>query len=40
MNKELESVKKLMTDLEADRSAKFGELSEAIRNANAQTQRL
>ena len=40
MNKELESVKKLMTDLEADRSAKFGELSEAIKNANAQTQRL
>ena len=40
MNKELESVKKLMTDLEADRSAKFGELSEAIRNANTQTQRL
>ena len=29
-----------MRDLEADRSAKFGELSEAIRNANAQTQRL
>ena len=40
MNKELESVKKLMTDLEADRSAKFGELSEAIRNANKQTQSL
>ena len=40
MNKELESVKKLMTDLEADRSAKFGELSEAIRNANTQTQNL
>ena len=40
MNKELESVKKLMTDLEADRSAKFGELTEAIKNANTQTQKL
>jgi DNA recombination protein RmuC len=40
MNKELESVKKLMTDLEADRSAKFGELTEAIKNASAQTQKM
>lgn len=40
MNKELESVKKLMTNLEADRTAKFGELTEAIRNANIQTQKL
>ena len=40
MNKELESVKKLMTDLETDRSAKFGELTEAIKNTNTQTQKL
>ena len=40
MNKDLESVKKLMTELEADRTTKFGELTEAIRNANTQTQKL
>ena len=40
MNKELDSVKNLMTDLEADRSTKFGKLSESISSANEQTQRL
>ena len=40
INKELDSVKSLMTDLEADRPAKFGKLSESISNASEQTLRL
>ena len=40
MNSELENVSKLMTDLERDRSQKFGELTNQLQSSSQQTQAL